>query len=323
MMDSLLGASSVAQAALPSLVLLQRSDLVMAAERSLIFPLEEFSSSVDEDDWYTFAKSMSVYQGSVYGLPFASNVLGLLHRPGALSGDQPSWDELIRRRDSLLFPAGDADAQVALALYFSAGGALDVHMGKMEINPEALAAALNVIERAGKAGVIGRAALENQTDDQAWESFQAGNADGVITWVARLFTADEELELALLPPVGGTPFTFATGWLWCLAEQDEDIREYAAALAEHLSAPEFLAQWGPMSGYLPVRPSSLTAFAEERLQSTLSTMLISAHLRPDRPMIVDVSPQIKIAVEEVINGTQTAEESAQDAITRLKETENQ
>jgi hypothetical protein len=56
---------------------------------------------------------MAIYQGSAYGLPFASNVLGLLHRPGTLSGDQPSWDEIFRRRDSLIFPGGDADAMVA------------------------------------------------------------------------------------------------------------------------------------------------------------------------------------------------------------------
>ena len=33
----------------------------------------------DENDWYAFAQSMAIYQGSAYGLPFASNVLGLLH----------------------------------------------------------------------------------------------------------------------------------------------------------------------------------------------------------------------------------------------------
>ena len=323
MMDSMLGASSVAQAALPSLALLSRSDLVIAAERTLIFPIEEFSSSVDENDWYAFAQSMAIYQGSAYGLPFASNVLGLLHRPGALSGEQPSWDEIFKRRDSLLFPAGDADAMVTLAQYFSAGGALDVQMGKMEINQEALSAALNVYERARRAGVIGRDVLENQTDDQAWEKFQTGNADVVITWIARLFTADEDLGLAMLPPLGENPFTFATGWSWCLTEQDIETRKYAAALAEFLSAPEFLSQWAPVSGYLPVRPSSLVSFAEEGLQSTLSTMLMSAHLRPDRQLIMDVSPQIKIAVDEVINGMQTAEESAQNMITRLKESENQ
>ena len=323
MMDSLLGASSVAQAALPSLVLLSRSDLVIAADRNLIFPIEEFSSSVDEDDWYAFAQSMAIYQGSAYGLPFASNVLGLLHRPGALSGDQPSWDEIFRRRDSLLFPAGDADAMVALALYFSAGGALDLQMGQMELEPEALAAALDVFERARQAGVITRDSLENQTDDQAWEKFQSGNTDAVITWVARLFSADDELGLALLPPLGENPYTFATGWSWCLTEQDEGNRQYAAALAEYLSAPEFLSQWAPKSGYLPVRPSSLAGFAEERLKSTLSTLLMSAYLRPDRQIIADVSPQIKIAVDEVITGTQTAEESARNVITRMKESDNQ
>jgi len=50
---------------------------------------------------------------------------------------------------------------------------------------------------------------------------------------------------------------------------------------------------------------------------------MSAYLRPDRQIIADVSPQIKIAVDEVITGTQTAEESARNVITRMKESDNQ
>jgi ABC-type glycerol-3-phosphate transport system substrate-binding protein len=322
MLDSLTGASSVARDALPSLVLLNRTDLVTAANRGLVFPIEEISTSVDETDWYPFAQSMAIHQGSVFGLPFASNTLGLLVRSNDLPDDQPSWDEALRRLDSLIFPAGDADALVTLALYLSAGGSLDAQMGHIGINLDALTAALDVYERARRAGVVKRDVLEYQTDDQAWDAFRVGDADAVITWAHRLFTEEEDLGLALLPPLGENPMTLGTGWSWCLTEPEEQKRKFAAALAEFLSAPEFLSRWAPLSGFLPVRPSSLDGFSQEGLQSTLSTMLLSARLRPDRQAMTEIGAQIETAVIEVINTSMSAEVSAQNVINRLEESEN-
>ena len=322
MLDSLTGASSVARDALPSLVLLNRSDLVASANRDLVFPIEEISTSVDENDWYPFAQAMAIHQGSVFGLPFASNALGLLVRSNKLPDDQPSWDEALRQLDSLIFPAGDADALVTLALYLSAGGSLDTQMGHIGINLDALTAALDVYDRARRVGVIKRDLLEYQTDDQAWDAFTVGDADAVITWVHRLFSEEEDLGLALLPPLGENPMTLGTGWSWCLTEPDDQKREYAAALAEFLSAPEFLSRWAPLSGYLPVRPSSLAGFNGDGLQSTLSTMLLSARLRPDRQAMTEIGTQIESAVTEMINTNLSAEESALIVITRLEESEN-
>jgi ABC-type glycerol-3-phosphate transport system substrate-binding protein len=304
------------------LVLLNRTDLVTAANRGLVFPIEEISTSVDETDWYPFAQAMAIHQGSVFGLPFASNALGLLVRSNDLPDDQPSWDEALRRLDSLIFPAGDADALVTLALYLSAGGSLDAQMGHIGINLDALTAALDVYERARRAGVVKRDVLEYQTDDQAWDAFRVGDADAVITWAHRLFTEEEDLGLALLPPLGENPMTLGTGWSWCLTEPEEQKRKFAAALAEFLSAPDFLSRWAPLSGFLPVRPSSLAGFDQEGLQSTLSTMLLSARLRPDRQAMTEIGAQIETAVIEVINTSMSAEVSAQNVINRLEESEN-
>jgi ABC-type glycerol-3-phosphate transport system substrate-binding protein len=179
-----------------------------------------------------------------------------------------------------------------------------------------------VYERARRAGVVKRDVLEYQTDDQAWDAFRVGDADAVITWAHRLFTEEEDLGLALLPPLGENPMTLGTGWSWCLTEPEEQKRKFAAALAEFLSAPEFLSRWAPLSGFLPVRPSSLAGFDQEGLQSTLSTMLLSARLRPDRQAMTEIGAQIETAVIEVINTSMSAEVSAQNVINRLEESEN-
>jgi multiple sugar transport system substrate-binding protein len=323
MMDSLNGASTVAQGALPSLVLLGRSDLVTAAGRNLIYPIEEVSSSVDENDWFTFARNMAIYQGSAYGLPFSSNAIGLLYRENTLTGDQPSWDEVLRRLNTLIFPAGDAEALVTLALYQSAGGNLDPQMGQVEINQEALASVFNIYDLARRSGVIRRDVLDLQTEEQAWNAFINSSADAAIVWANRIFSADEPLGLALLPLLGNEPLTLATGWSWCLTDNDEQKRVYAAALAEYLSSPDFLSIWAPVSGYLPVRPSSLAGFKEEGLKSSLSVLLASARLRPDRQIVKDISAQLEAAAGEVLSGSMTPEEGVQSVIAHLEDSEIQ
>lgn len=321
LMDSLNGASAVAQDALPSLVLLSRTDLVQAVDRGFLFPIEEVSSSVDETDWYELAKLFSIYQGSVYGLPFASNALGVIYRENELLDSQPSWDEVLRSFDKMVFPAGDVDAIVTFALYQSAGGVLDAQNTRSKIDLDALSAALGVYESARKAGALNGDVLEYMNDDQAWAAFLRNNSDAAITWANRQFSAEDGLQLALLPFLGENPFTYGTGWAWCLTEPDSQKRAYAAALAEFLSAPDFLARWAPISGYLPVRPSSLDGYQGENLRSVISTMLMSARLRPDRYIIEGISLEVKTAVSEVINGVSSTAESATALLKRLEESD--
>ncbi len=318
MLDSLNGTSAVAQDALPSLVLLSHSDLVTAADRKLLFPIEGISSSVDQNDWFPFAQDLAIYQGLAYGLPFASNALGLLYKGDSLTSSQPSWNDVFKRLNSLIFAGGDTDALVTLALYQSAGGTLEPQMGQLAVDSNALTSVLNIYNLGRRTGVIRSDVLDYQTEDQAWEAFNNSSAKGAIVWANRLFSSEKNLQLALLPPVGETSVTLATGLTWCLTESDEQKQAYAVALADYLSAPEFLAQWAPVSGYLPVRPSSLTGFSEEGLQSSLSDILSSARLRPDRQSLAEFSTQFEAAAAGVISGSMTPDEGVQSVFTQLE-----
>ena len=121
MLDTLTSASQVAPEALPALVLLSRNDLEQAAQLGLVQPIEEVSTLIDEEDWYGFARSMGIVQGTAYGLPFAADVLGLLYRDASLTSNQPTWDEVNSQLGSLVFPAADVNILTTLALYLSAG----------------------------------------------------------------------------------------------------------------------------------------------------------------------------------------------------------
>ena len=319
MIDTLTYASQVAPDALPSLVLLSRSDMETAASKGLLQPIEELSSTIDESDWYQFAQSMGIVQGTAYGLPFAADALGLVYRNASLTSSQPDWNEANAQFDSLVFPAADPTILSALALYLSAGGSVQDPQGQAFIDVDALTLTLEAYAQGRNSGLFSSSLLDLTTDDQSWEFFQTNNADGLISWASRQLQDEDELKLALLPTLGESSITLAKGWVWCLVEQEPIEKEYAALLIEHLVDPEFLSQWAPLSGYLPVRPSSISSWESTITQDTISNMLLSAQLRPNTSQVTSFNTGIKTALQEVLQGQSDPAASAQKAADSLLE----
>jgi len=320
-LDTLDYASQVAAEAEPDLVLLSRADMEIAAQKGLLQPIEEVSSTLDESDWYAFTQSMGIFQGTVYGIPLAADALGLVYRGAFFSNPQPDWANVNTQIDGLVFPAGDPTALTSLAIYLSAGGALQDAQGQAFINEEILTQMLQVYQNSLKSGLISTTLLDLQSDDQAWDAFQNSNAEGVITWVSRQLQDTTGLKLAPLPSLGETSFTLAKGWMWCLVAKDQKEKEYASLLVEHLVHPEFLADWAPISGYLPVRPSSLAAWQNPALQDTLGKILDSSQVRPNPNQITPLSSSIKTAVQEVLSGQSEPADSAKKAADSLEAVE--
>jgi len=317
-LDTLDYASQVAADAQPDVVLLSRADMETAAIKGLLQPIEEVSSTIDESDWYGFAQSMGIVQGTAYGLPFAADALGLLYRNASLTSAQPDWSEVNAQIDGLIFPAADQTALTTLAIYLSAGGVLQDPQGQAFINVDTLTQTLQIYQTGSSSGLFSDALLELQSDDQAWESFQNSTSEGMITWTSRQLQNSADLKLALLPSLGESSFTLAKGWVWCLVAQDPQEKEYASLLVEHLVTPEFLKSWTPISGYLPVRPSSISAWENPVTQETLSMILDSAQLRPNPNQISAFNNGIKTAVGEVLSGQSQPADSAQKAAESLE-----
>lgn len=317
MLDTLTYASQVAPDALPSLVLLPRSSLEIAAEKGLIQPIENISTTIDEGDWYEFAQAMGIVGGTAYGLPFAADALGLVYKGASLTSSQPDWDELIVQFKSLTFPAADQMVLTTLALYLSAGGSAQDPQGQAFIDIEALTLTLDAYDRGLKSRLFSDSLLELQNDEQAWEQFQTLESGGMITWASRQLQ-DEELKLALLPTLGEQPSTLAKGWVWCLVEEGAAKKQTASLLIEHVVDPDFLAAWMPISGYLPVRPSSTLAWENAVTQDTISEMMLSANLRPTINQDSTFNMNINTAVNEVLLRENSPADSAQIAVENLE-----
>ena len=317
-LDTLVYASQVAPEALPSLVLLSRADLEQAAQKGLLQPIDEISSTIDESDWYGFAQSMGIVQGTTYGLPFASDALGLVYRNASLTSNQPEWNDVMVQLDSLVFPAADPSVLSTLALYLSAGGSVQDAQGQAFIDSEALILTLTAYQQGLKNGLVTAELLDLQTDDQAWEYYQVNEDEGMITWASRQIQESETLKLALMPTLGEDSITLAKGWIWCLVEPDELEKQYAGQLIEYLVDPNFLAEWSPKSGYLPVRPSSLSAWENTVMADTISKLLTSAQLRPSTSQVSTFNNGIKTAVQEILTNQSQPADSAKKAIDSLE-----
>ena len=318
LLETLTGASAVAPESLPALVLLSRADMAQAIAKNLLAPIDELSAVIDEEDWYGFAQEMAIQQGTTYGLPFVSNLLGIVFRAPKMESDQPEWDEVLRRFNQLVFPAGDPEALITLSLYLSAGGEIRDDRGHQMVDLEELAAVLNLYAEGSRRGVFSNGLVEVQNDDQAWDLFQNGVGDGVVTWANRVFSGDNAYQLAMLPSLGDLPYSTGSGWLWCLPSAHEEVHQEEVNLAEYLVASEFLAEWSAASGFFPVRPSSLEGWSDSPLKNTISRMLQSAQLRPTRQMTSAISPELKNSVAEILKGQSTPAESAQKLIERLE-----
>jgi len=318
LLEALTGASAVAPESLPALVLLARADMAQAIAKNLLAPMDELSTVIDEEDWYKFAQEMGIQQGTTYGLPFVSNLLGIVYRQPALDDDQPVWDDVFRRFNQLIFPAGDPEALITLSLYLSAGGEIRDDKGHQMVDLEELAVVLNLYAEGSRRGVFSNGLVEVQNDDQAWDLFQNGVGDGVVTWANRVFGSENAYQLAMLPSLGDQPYTTGSGWLWCLPSAQVEVHQEGIRLAEYLVASEFLAEWSAASGFFPVRPSSLDGWSDSLLKSTISRMLESAQLRPTRQMTSAISPELKNSVAEILNRQSTPAESAQKLIERLE-----
>jgi len=80
---------------------------------------------------------------------------------------------------------------------------------------------------------------------------------------------------------------------------------------------EFLAQWTPVAGYLPTRPSSLAGFSPPALQPVIESILLSAQVLPPVDIQASLGPPLEQATVQVLKQQSDAATAAQAALNAL------
>ncbi len=323
LLNSLSTASTVLEpSALPALVALTRPEMEAAALKGLIFPMDELTSLIDEPDWYDYAKELALIQGSTFGAPFVGDALFLVYRPSKIGAAPTGWEDILSRGQPLVFPAGDPDSLVTLALYLSAGGNIVDTQNRAILEPDPLAEVLALYSEGAKQGAFPSSLSQYQTDSQSWQAYQDQTAHWAITWSSRYLSNFPVDTTAIpLPSLGSENITIANGWMWTLSDPVPERRELSASLAEYLTDSDFLSAWMSEIGYLPTRPTVLSTWENQSLKSLLGETVISATIQPDEELLSEIGPILKDATLDVIERQIDPLEAAQAAAQRLIPTE--
>jgi len=281
LLDSLEAAQIAAPLALPDIVLLSSDLLPSAIEKNLLTPLDDHLSAPLGEDWYSFGIQSVISDGQIYGIPVAGDALILMHRFSALETAPKTWAESVEEPLSIGFAAADPNSFFSL-LHLANGFDSDGSVSQIELGNESKIQELLAYYLDGEAiGVFPFWLAQFDTQEQSWQAFIEGQTAMVVTWSRRfLSSSDSNLGASLLPTKEGSPFTLAKSWSWTLPSAEGSHAEVALGLAEHLSEPEFIAQWTAAAGLLPTRSSSLTAWSPDLRQALASQIVPVAYAMP-------------------------------------------
>ncbi len=315
LLDSLTTASAAAPVALPDLVALPRPMLETAALKGLLHPFDGLTNALENPDWFDFARQLAHLQNSTFGLPIAGDAQVLVYRPAVIGTPPPDWTTTLTMETPLAFSASDPQSIFTLGLYQSIDGALFDEQGRPTLENDPLTRVLEFYHQAEQNGVMPYWITQYQTDEQAWQAFESGETDLVISWSSRYLSSRlADTAIAPLPTENGEPYTLANGWVWALSTPHADRQSLGAELAEYLTDSIFLAQWSQAAGTIPPQPSAMRAWADTSLQALVNRVAISARIIPSTDLITSLGPPVQQAVVAVLKEQSDPQVASQAAI---------
>ena len=318
LLEALTITHGAATQALPSLIALPRSDLETAVSRNLLIPFDTYSSEIDNPDWYDYAQNLTVIGGSSYGLPFAGDAMVMVYRPSIVGEPPATWEDLISRGEPIAFPAADPQSFLTLALYLSSGGDLESTQRLPQLNIDILTQIYQLYADGAQSGVFPLWLTQLQRDTEAWTDYNEFLSNWMIPRLNRhLSDPADDSDLASFPEISNTPTTLADGWVWCLTDPRMEAHELSVELAEFLVDPDYLSEWTPLVGALPVRPSTLSGFENQELRNKLGQIALFSHIRPNNEIVNIIGLIMQDQLVQVLSGKTTAPFAAQAIIDRI------
>jgi ABC-type glycerol-3-phosphate transport system substrate-binding protein len=319
LLDSLTTASASAPLAMPDLIALPRPMLETAALKGLLHPYNDLIDESEDTDWYPYASQLSHLQDSLFGLPCTGDALILVYRQEGVVQPPTALEAALQSPGPLAFPASDPQALFTLALYQAAGGAILDEQGRPFLDKVPLTQVLEFYLQAASSEFTPFWLTQLQTDDQAWDAFQKGQAAMVVTWASRyLQERPSDTAAARLPTLDGTEFTLATGWVWALSSPRPERQALAAQLAVHLTESDFLAQWTQALGYLPPRPSALAAWQDTSMRLLVEEISTSAALVPSADVLPGLAAPLLTAATQMLKQQGDPTQAAEEAVISLQ-----
>ncbi|MEE4194525.1 MAG: hypothetical protein V2J07_04930 [Anaerolineae bacterium] len=309
---SLTAVSAVAPLELPSLIILDRSDLENAAKKGLILPMGDYSTIINEIGWFQYARSLSVISDSSYGLPLVGEALVMVVRPA----EEPENAEIAN--EQLAFWPADPNVSLMLNDYLAVGGDLLNEENQVVLSLSELTSVYSQIALMRDSELLSPNLTAITSHADAWERFKSGEVNMVIL-PSSFPLVDLPADSRIVPLDSITDFdhTLATGWTIALVDPLPERRNLSVALAESLTEVSFLGQWSEALDMMPVRGESFSYWQKEAVAQRLSVISLSARIYPSQEIIQIVSPAMQAGLTALLTQDVSPEGAAQIAIDSL------
>jgi multiple sugar transport system substrate-binding protein len=335
LLDSLTAASAAAPLALPDLIALPHHLMEAAALKGLLHPLDTFTPSLENSDWYDYAVELSRLQDTSFGIPLAGDALLIAYRPAVLLDPPRTWEEVLLLEKPLIFTAADPQALTTLALYMAAGGPVQDEQGRPMLDAAILAQLFTFYQSAEINQVMPFWLTQYETFDQAWAGYLDNPAALTITWLSRYlleeaalaqevplpaeegFIEEDPLAAAPLPTPTGAAFTLANGWALSLAGAQPAKQALAIELAEFLIESNFLALWTEAANLLPPRAEVLAGWTNDPAKALVRQVASSAHMFPSSDVLTSLAPHLQQATLQILKQQAEPVSLAQTTVERL------
>lgn len=315
LLASLTTASAAAPQSLPDIVALPRPALEAAALKGLLHSFDGLSRNMEDNDWYENARQLAQVQNSVFGLPFACDALVIVYRTKILSTPPGDLKSLLKTNEILVFPASDPEELFILTLYLASGGQTTDNKGKPFLDGQIFTNVLMFLHEAQANGVMPTWLTQYQTFDQTWQVFTEQHANLVVSWSSDyLVSPIEDAAIASIPVLSGEPLNLSTGWVWAISSPRADALNLSVELAEFLSESSFLAQWSAAAGYLPPRPSSLSAWQNKTLIASADQIARSSMIYPSNDLLETIAVPFTKAVVQIMKNETDPQTAARQAV---------
>jgi len=251
-------------------------------------------------------------------LPFAADAMILLYRPGALPNTPTNWNDIFDFESPLLFSAGDDKALFALNLYLSLGGQLYDEDRRVSLDAFLFQQVLEFYAEGNTSGTFPSWLTGYDSDDSVWAAMQGKTVNLAISWTSKyLSTLPADVAAITIPSLQSESVTLVSGWLWAYSDPYPQRNELSQKLLDYLTDKDFMAEWTYQAGYLPVRPSGMSAWENQVINALLRQATVSAQNLPPMEVLEITGPAMSEAVNNVLNKRYLPAEAARIAIDKI------
>jgi ABC-type glycerol-3-phosphate transport system substrate-binding protein len=319
MLETLSTVGAAAPGLQPDLVTLNPDLLHLAYLRGLITTLDNLYQDPVEPDWFNFAVESTRVDNHFVSVPIGAEAHAFVYRLDRYETRPDSWVSILEGSAPLVFPAGDPDAQLTLALYQASGGGFRNEENAPLLQAPMLSEILSLYASARSAGLVPSSVRELTSSEETWDLFHEGRAGIALAPVSSFLNEhNPDLEAMIpIPLTDATGLTIAETWGWSVTTQDRARQQLVLELLAWLSDPDFTGPWTEALGLLPASRTARENW-QDRSRVSLANLLIptSRGILPSQ-ILETFGPAVQPAVLSVVDGSATADIASEEAALKI------